>query len=38
VRQRAAELQRKLEAEGKTEEARDLAERVERWLEQAGGS
>jgi ABC-type transporter Mla subunit MlaD len=38
VRQRAAELQRKLEAEGKTEEARDLAERVERWLEEAGGS
>jgi ABC-type transporter Mla subunit MlaD len=34
VRQRAAELQRSLEAQGKGEEARDLAERIERWLGQ----
>lgn len=34
VRQRAAELQRKLEAEGKSAEARDLADRIERWLQQ----
>jgi ABC-type transporter Mla subunit MlaD len=37
VRQRAQELQRKLEAEGKTEEARELGEQIERWLEEAGG-
>ena len=38
VRRRSEELQRKLEAEGKSEEAKELAAQVERWLAEAGAS
>lgn len=36
VRDRAEELRRALEAEGRGEEARDVLERVQRWLEETG--
>jgi hypothetical protein len=35
VRRSATEMQRKLEAEGRTEEARELGEQIERWLDEA---